>query len=817
MRGIIRFIHRRSIRTRLAIVVTLLIFFIAIFIAVYFPDRQEKQALKAIAAKAKCIADMTGWSIAPALYFEDNIGIDQAFRLARQNQDLIYLVVTDRSNRVIKSFNPEIAEATEFLTTKANRVLWAKRIYQISTPVYLNHQLIGKLYLGISLWELINEGKRIRMTIALVSFIIFVVGMFLTIGFSSLVTIPLRQIVRTALAIANGDWSKRAKIPVQDEIGQLAKSFNLMLDRLEQAHQELTELNRSLEEKVAERTKELAQEVRERKQVEERFRQSQELYKTIFENTQDPIYITTVDGKFISANPALLELFGYTDEELPSLNARDFYFNPADRERFKAEVAKNGYVKNFEVKLRKKDGTALDCVLTSTLRYDRDGKILGYQGVIHDFTERKRIEEQMRNLNEILEKKVRERTQELKKAYEQLKTTQEQFYQAQKMESIGILAGGIAHDFNNLLATILGNISLAKMMINQDDKLFNILTRAENVCLRAKDLTQQLLTFSRGGAPVKKVVAIAKILKDSANLALKGAKATYEFNLPDSIWPVEADEGQLLQVFNNLLINANQAMPEGGTIKISVENIQLDGDNGLQLPEGTYVKITIEDQGIGISEENLPKIFDPFFTTKPRGTGLGLTTAYSIIKRHNGAIQVNSKLGVGTTFHIYLPATHKTILVKPTEQEKLPEPTTLRGKGKILVMDDEPDVQEMVKEILIYLGYEVITAPNGEETISNYKQAKEEGKPFCCVIIDLTIKGGMGGKETISELLKIDPEVKAIVASGYANDPIIAEFAKFGFKGAVAKPFKVAELAKVLNEVLSEPAQPIPSSTIQRF
>jgi PAS domain S-box-containing protein len=608
-----------------------------------------------------------------------------------------------------------------------------------------------------------------------------------------------------------GDLTHRARIPNSDEIGHLAKAFNEMLDSLESSYQELQKLNQNLEALAVERTRALEEKVLELNRTTQRLSESEAKYRVIFENSHIAIYITTYNGEIVNCNDAFLDLFGYSREEITNLNAIALYSDPQDRIRFQQVIEKTGYVKDFELKLKKKDGSLLDCLLTAQVRYDQEGRVVGYHGIIFDITKLRRMERELRELNEKLEQKVKERTQQLKQTYEQLRLAQEQVYQAQKLESIGILAGGIAHDFNNLLATIIGNVSLAKMMIRPEDKIFSILTRAENTCLRAKDLTQQLLTFSRGGEPIKKIISINKIIQDSANIALKGSKVGCEFRLPENIWPIEADEGQMMQVFNNLFINAREAMLEGGTIKVQAENLNLARDNELQLPEGTYVKITIQDQGFGIAEENLPKIFDPFFTTKPTGTGLGLTIVYSIIKRHKGLIKITSKLGVGTTCQVYLPASHKEILVHRSKMESSEEAfkanlIPIKTNQRILVMDDEEDVQATIKAILTHLGFAVDCAPNGEETINLYKQAKATGRGFSAVIMDLTIKGGMGGKETIGELIKIDPQVKAIVSSGYADDPILTDFKKYGFCASISKPFRVEEIAKVLNSVLSAKA-----------
>jgi PAS domain S-box-containing protein len=375
---------------------------------------------------------------------------------------------------------------------------------------------------------------------------------------------------------------------------------------------------------------------------------------------------------------------------------------------------------------------------------------------------------------------------------------EEELFKAQKLESIGILAGGIAHDFNNLLTAILGNISLAKLLTSKEDKIHQKLIEAEKASVRAKDLTQQLLTFSRGGAPVKKATSIAGIIRDSAGFALSGSKVTCQFNIPDDLWPAEVDEGQISQVINNLIINANQAMPDGGIITVACKNIYVGNKESLPLPGGRYVLIDLTDQGTGINQNDIPRIFDPYFTTKKSGKGLGLATVYSIVKNHDGHINVDTATGRGTTFTIYLPAADSE-----TVDLIVNETLTTAIKGKILVMDDEEVIRVIAGEILEFLGYEVEFAGDGNQAIELYKKAMESGHPFIAVIMDLTIPGGMGGKETIQILREIDQNITAIASSGYSNDPIMAEYKTYGFSGVITKPYMVSELERALNEVLA--------------
>ncbi len=374
----------------------------------------------------------------------------------------------------------------------------------------------------------------------------------------------------------------------------------------------------------------------------------------------------------------------------------------------------------------------------------------------------------------------------------------EERLKASKLESLGLLAGGIAHDFNNLLTTILGNLSMTKAWVNSRDHLYNFLSEAENASLRAKKLTHQLLTFAKGGTPLKKPLGLQQVISDAAAFALSGSSTSCQCDIPDDIWLVEADAGQIGQVIHNLAVNAQQAMPNGGQVLIHGENVTLTDAQAKKeaLPSpGDYLQLTVQDNGTGIPPHALHKIFDPYYSTKTTGNGLGLSTAYSIIKNHHGSITATSVHGQSTTFVIYLPAAREPLPATNTQ------PSPLTGEGRVLVMDDEESIRLVLREMLQYLGYDVQCAAEGKEALERYQEAFHARQPFNAVILDLTVQGGLGGKDTIQQLRQFDPHVKAIVASGYCNDPVLSRYSTFGFHGVVAKPFRLTELSEVLNQI----------------
>ncbi len=369
---------------------------------------------------------------------------------------------------------------------------------------------------------------------------------------------------------------------------------------------------------------------------------------------------------------------------------------------------------------------------------------------------------------------------------------------AEKLQSLGVLAGGIAHDFNNFLAGIVGNVSLAKLDVPQSDPLFPLLQEMEKAAMRAKNLTQQLLTFSKGGEPVKTVVDLGQIARETAAFAMRGSKALCQFDFADDLWMSKVDGGQMAQAIHNLVINADQAMPEGGTVTIRGRNMSLGPDNPLALAPGNYVCLGVEDEGTGIPTAFLKKVFDPYFTTKQKGSGLGLAVAYSVIEKHGGKLTVSSDLSMGTIFEMYLPAMTETLVEKISDRD-----TILTGAGRILVMDDEALVRKLARAMLTKLGYTVTLAEDGAQALDIYARAMASNQPFDAVILDLTVSGGMGGKETIQRLRELNENVKAIVSSGYSNDPVVSQFSKYGFKAAVKKPYLVHEMAQTIHSLIA--------------
>ncbi len=562
-------------------------------------------------------------------------------------------------------------------------------------------------------------------------------------------------------------------------IAVLTTLYRLNKDMIarEQAEEELASHRDQLEGLINERTVELRRaniqlqaDIIKRQLAEKALRESEEKYRGLIETASEAIIVIDYEsGKIIDVNRKGLELLGRSAHEIIGLHYSQIH--PADETDKYTWLFKKlaNYLSPPDIAYHvlHKDGSRIPVEISTSVMELEGRKII--QGIFRDLREKIKLEEEIQK--------------------------------AQRLESAGVLAGGMAHDFNNLLTSILGNVSLAKVFADPEGKVYERLTETEKAVMRAKNLTQQLLTFAKGGVPVTRTVDLSNTIVEAAEFALRGAKLKCKYHIAENLWPVEADLGQINQVIHNLVINAHQSMSNGGSCRMEAENILIRDTASIPLPEGRYVKVSVQDFGSGILPEYLNNIFDPFFTTKRSGTGLGLPTAYSIIKKHGGLLTVDSEVGKGSIFHIFLPVSDKTVL--PAAEEKI-HPGLHTGKGRVLLMDDDEFLLEMTSELLQHLGYTVETAKDGKEALDLYKMGLESGQKHAVVIMDLTIPGGMGGKETIRELRKLDPEAKTIVSSGYSTDPIMANFKDYGFDAMLPKPYEVAELAETLHKVIHQ-------------
>lgn len=509
----------------------------------------------------------------------------------------------------------------------------------------------------------------------------------------------------------------------------------------------------------------LSQDITERKNAEDALRSSEERYRSIVEHVNDALYIHDLKGTILDCNDNACKMVGYSREELVGSHlAKIDSLQERDQLKQRTEYIINHGSLVFDGEHIRKDGTPVAINVSATL-VSKEGN-----GIVHSF--------------------VRDCTD--------LRKMEAELQKAQKLEALGVLAGGIAHDFNNLLGGVFGFIDLARLSLKPEDPATEYLNMAYVAFERAKGLSMQLLTFAKGGAPIKKVLSIASMLRESCILALSGSNIRYTCNIPNNLASIEGDEYQLAQVFSNILINARQAMPDGGMVTLSAENRTIKERDGIPVPAGKYLVVSIQDEGIGIPQKIVDRIFDPFFTTKQQGSGLGLAISYSIVKRHGGHIEVTATSTGGSTITTYLPASD----VDAVESPETIDTGLLKGSERILVMDDETSVREAVVRILRSFGYTVQAVADGTEALDKYRNSLETNTPFNLVILDLTVPGGMGGEKTLAELRKIDPEVVAVVSSGYADNAILSNPEAHGFKGMITKPFRAAEMLQTVKRIL---------------
>jgi len=487
----------------------------------------------------------------------------------------------------------------------------------------------------------------------------------------------------------------------------------------------------------------------------------------ILKSMIDTLIVISPDNKILMANAAALSLLGYEENELVG-NPFEMILDDdlTRRNILPEEIISRGFIGNIETVYRTKSGRKVSMLFSGSAMSDKN-HIHGIVCVAKDISKSKDLEEELQKLR--------------------------------NLDSVGLLAGGIAHDFNNLLQAVFGYMSMAKISLDDKEKAFAKLEKAEKALNTAVSLTAQLLTFSRGGKPVKRRTALPSVIENSVNFALSGSRSDCRITIDKDLWPVKADQGQIVQVIQNIVMNASDAMPDGGTVEITAGNADIPKGGNPLLPDGgEFVRIAIKDSGTGIPEQVLSRIFDPYFTTKEKGTGLGLATSFSIIRNHDGLIDVKSEVGKGSTFTIYL---HASKAQEEEEETQVLSPAPGR-KGRILVMDDEALVRDVARELMEFLGHEVECAEDGEDAIDKFLQARKSRKPFDVVILDLTVKGGMGGEQAIRKLREIDPNVTAVVSTGYSDNPVVSEYRSYGFTAYLNKPYTIHALKDNLNSLL---------------
>jgi PAS domain S-box-containing protein len=501
------------------------------------------------------------------------------------------------------------------------------------------------------------------------------------------------------------------------------------------------------------------------------------VYERLAQHADEAIFrILTASGRMVYINEAAEKILDYSlDDYLSDSSIQEKVISMNHLRNWINAMGRTGgkdVLKNIVMECSSRDGRTVILEFTVIAVRDAEGGVVYFECLGRDVTVRRFMEAELAR--------------------------------AQKLESIGLLAGGIAHDFNNILTAIFGSLALAKMDSMPDSPVFTRLSGAEEHCMKAKALTRKLLTYSRGGSPQRKTASIANVIRDAVTFTLSGKNIDCRFDLPEGLWAAQIDEGQMHQVVHSLVSNACEAMPQGGSIEVGAENAKLTKEQIPSLACGHYVKWYVRDHGVGISQEHMKKIFDPYFTTKQmgsvKGMGLGLAICYSIVKSHEGVITVESSPGIGTTFTVYIPASNgEKTESKPAALKETPA----AQMQKVLLVDDEQILLDVTGSMLKHLGYDVTMAKNHGDAMESYSRAKQEGTPFSLIIMDLTMRGDEGGEIAIRRWKTSHPEVKAVISSGYMNDPVIEEYWKYGFVGAMVKPYSLIELKNSLEKILA--------------
>jgi two-component system, cell cycle sensor histidine kinase and response regulator CckA len=775
---------RASFRFKIFLIFTALTFFITcVFIALHAFDKiseSRRHAAQEVNLLARQLAD----AIRLPLYSENIELLSQLAAKTGRSPGICSVTVAAQNDRVLAGYHDPANSSPREVISETVSVLSLPAGTSLENGLGDGGAGSGTLIGSVQIVRGTDDLKRAIYSDVYFSCLLALAFWLAVTGLSFLVlrrlTCSFDELVRGVRAMQAGDFTTRINIVSADEPGMVALAINglaLTLQQREeenrrlhlelvasismevQAGEELARVNRSLELENAERVL-----------AEQAARKSEQTLKTLMNIMPVGVILTGQDGGVTYVNEFLVEWFGCGREQITTLDAWfTLAFPDAGYRREISEAQQNAMAqsRSAESAATRPYAARLSCRGGSSRHVLISNQAQGDQTIVAvvDITDRE--------------------------------LAQEQSIKVQKLESLGVLAGGIAHNFNNALTGVLGFISLTRSVLEENHAAHEYLRFAEKASLRAAGMAKQLLTFARGGAPVKKAVSLSKLVGEVAALALNGSNVRCVLEIPEHLPPVKADEGQLVQALSNILINAMQAMPEGGSIVVQAASGGQPCGNSDHSDNVEYVTLTISDQGRGIPEENLPKIFDPYFTTKSTNTGLGLASVHSIIYRHGGHVSVDSRMGEGTRFTICLPTTREA--PSPGVDQPRQSGRLKRGIGSVLIMDDDEMVRELSIRLLTFLGYQAVVCADGKDAVTLYKACQEAGNPFLAVILDLTVPGGMGGVEAAQQILALDPKAKLIVSSGYSYDPVMARHKSYGFSGAVAKPYKADELGHELS------------------
>jgi len=773
---------RSSFQFKLFLIFTLLTALISILFSTLYIVSEISEARQNATDQVSLLTTHLADSLSLPLYAENIPQLRQLAEEAAHPPEILTVTITSADGRELVKFQrPRPVPSKDIISHSAevhSSSLGFSVENALTGAMATSGTLLGIVRIDRGTSDLDRKVPRIFMVSIGMALLFWSAVSLLSFLVLKQVTSSFNALVQGVMRLQGGEYTARIEVEGDDEPGRASLAVNALAGALQQREEDnlrLTgELMAAIQQEVESREKlaavnsVLEQEIKDRTRAEQAALQSEQTLRSLMDGMPVGVVWTNQQGLVEYTNRFFSERFGYGREEIVNL---DDWFTCA----FPDPPYREEMMEAHRSVLRNADDISLETPLYEARVTCRDDTVR------HVLVKNQSAQE--RRIMLIID--ITEREQ-----------LQEQLIKAQRLESLGVLAGGIAHNFNNVLTGVMGYISFAYKFLDQDHKAYMPLQHAEDASRRAAGMAKQLLTFARGGAPVKTLVSLRRTVDESISMALNGTNVQGVVEMPDDLYAIMADEGQLSQVFNNIIINAVQAMPKGGTLTVKAEN--LPANSSSQQP---HVQLSFTDEGCGIPESNLTKIFDPYFTTKSIGTGLGLASVHSIITRHGGRISAESLVGCGSTFHIVLPATG--VADQPEEKSEVLSYADLQGSGPVLVMDDEEMIRDFVSKALESLGYAVTLCSNGDEAVAAYRAAHEAGNPFRATILDLTVQHGMGGQEAADRILEFDPQALLVVSSGYSYNPVMAGFKAYGFSAAVTKPYKVDELGRQLSLLLT--------------